>query len=123
MSEQYHKRMMEIVRDLKSQGVHRFASAPLEYRILWKLGIKVKPPYYQSLLVLSLTTWIKFVLLIIFAKSILRIESDAIDILVIVVIGLFAGVSYALLKKKHAKDVILPPIETKNTQVKKRGRV
>jgi hypothetical protein len=38
------------VEDLRARGVRHATAAPLVYRLLWRLGIAIPPPLYQSVL-------------------------------------------------------------------------
>jgi hypothetical protein len=40
--------MLAISKQLEAQGVSRHASAPLLYRVAWRMGLHLKPPLYQS---------------------------------------------------------------------------
>jgi membrane associated rhomboid family serine protease len=37
-----------MVEELAAQGVGRSTSAPPAYRLAWRLGLRVRPPLYQS---------------------------------------------------------------------------
>jgi len=42
------ERIEAMIRDLEGRGIGRFSSAPPFYRFLWRIGIQVPPPYFQT---------------------------------------------------------------------------
>ena len=60
MSDEYYRRMMAISEQLRGQKVSPSTSAPPMYRLAWKLGLRVRPPLYQSFWSLALGLGIFF---------------------------------------------------------------
>ena len=48
-SQQFRQRMHELEAELREQGVSATTFAPPAFRMLWRLGFKIRPPLYQPI--------------------------------------------------------------------------
>ncbi|WP_422927259.1 DUF6404 family protein [Singulisphaera sp. PoT] len=44
----HRQKVAQHIREMSARGINRFTTAPPIYRILWLLGIKVRPPFFQT---------------------------------------------------------------------------
>ncbi len=115
MGNNYQQRMLQITDALVAQGVGRYTAAPLIYQLAWRLGLRVRPPLYQSFktlalsigtgfgLVWGLVTWLFF----------WGPEGDPLPAVLVgaVVAGTLFGLIMATVYRRKARTVHLPPIE------------
>lgn len=52
----HREKIKHYIKDLRSRGVGKYTIAPPLYRLLWRLGWQVRPPLFQSFIVLFLLT-------------------------------------------------------------------
>jgi hypothetical protein len=53
VAESHRDRMLAITQELRDQGVGAYTSAPPLFRLAWRLGLRIRPPLYQSFVKLS----------------------------------------------------------------------
>jgi ABC-type branched-subunit amino acid transport system permease subunit len=60
----HDEKVAHLLQDLGQKGVGRYTIAPLLYRLLWRLGIKVRPPLFASFWSLVVITGLGYGLLL-----------------------------------------------------------
>ena len=69
----YDEKVKYFIDDMGRRGIGKWTAAPLLYRLLWKLGLKVPPPVFNKPMARLLT----FVTCVIFIGLLLTQESAA----------------------------------------------
>jgi hypothetical protein len=114
MSDQYRTRMLAIADELRAQRVGKYTSAPPIYRLAWKLGIRVRPPLYQSFasLALGMGSWFGVVYGLL--MWLLSWRGEGMSIARASIESLFAGVFFGLAMAGYyrwkAARLKLPPL-------------
>jgi len=128
MNESYHKRMMDVVAELQSQGVRPYRAAPPLFRLLWRCGVHIPPPYYLSFaqgaavsgIFYGLVMWIfaQLALVADYEFSALPVSNSArfaymwrFLTIECIIGGLAFGVCMGLYFRWKAKKLRLPPID------------
>lgn len=115
MNNSYQQRMMQITDALIAQGIDRYTAAPILYRLAWRLGLRVRPPLYQSFrtLVLSHAAWfgLGFGILMWFFFWLPGGYPLPVVLLGIVLAGIPFGLLMAASIRRKAKHLHLPPID------------
>jgi Family of unknown function (DUF6404) len=44
----HEEKITYLLKDLGQKGISEYSIAPLIYRLLWRLGIEIKPPHFAS---------------------------------------------------------------------------
>ena len=123
MSNLYQQHMLKIIEELRAQGVSRFTSAPPAYRILWRLGFQVPPPFYLSFSRMAITYGGAFAMamIVLYAGMFLAFRPAPLTAAFVVhyaifggsvclVAGAITGVSSAMYYRWRARKLRLPPL-------------
>lgn len=117
MSDEYRKRMLQVVDELHAQGVGRYTSAPPLYRLAWRLGIHVPPPMYRSFRAVALELGASFAVGYGLLMWLFFWRADQHSALRMVVTAVIAGVGFgwgmAMWYRHRFRSVRLPSLPTK----------
>ena len=110
----YRSRMLEIVEQLHAQGVGRYTSAPPAYRLAWRLGVRVRPPIYQSFSTAALQMGVGFAVGWGVLMWVLFWRAEQYSLLLMVAMSLGAGAGFGLSMASYfrwkRKGLRLPPL-------------
>ena len=56
----HDEKVARLLQDLGQRGIGRYTIAPPMYRLLWRLGIKLKPPHFASFWSLAAITGVGY---------------------------------------------------------------
>ena len=119
MSDEYRRRMLAIADELRAQRVGTYTSAPPIYRLAWMLGLRVRPPLYQSFaaLALGMGIWFGVVWGSLMWFLFWRGEEKPLSIAVFgsLIAGLVFGLGMACYYRWKAGRLQLPPLERHST--------
>jgi hypothetical protein len=115
MIEDYRHRMLAITDELRAQRVGAYTSAPPIYRLAWLLGLRIRPPLYQSFatLALGMGTWFAIVFALTMWFLFWRVEGISVGRALVGVLftGVFFGLGMAGYYRWRAGRLQLPPLD------------
>lgn len=115
MSNSYRRRMLSIAKQLRSQRVSQYTSAPPVYRLCWMLGLRIRPPLYQSFASLTFFqgSWLGVLWGLLMWFSLWRNQGWRVTeaIITSVFAGLLFGLAMATYYRWKASRLKLPPID------------
>lgn len=110
----YQQRMQALTDELHAQGVPKSTSAPPAYRLAWRMGLRVRPPLYQSFASLAIGMGLWFGVLWGLVMWLLFWRRDALSITTAFGASLAAGVLFGLMMaayyRRKARGLRLPPL-------------
>ena len=107
----HEEKVAYLLRDLGQKGIGQYAIAPPVYRLLWRLGIAVRPPYFARFWSLAASMAVGFGIVwgIIMWFAIWR-QSASVSVAVATaaLAGLLFGVIMAAYYRRQARKLALP---------------
>jgi hypothetical protein len=104
----WNKKLDLFLIDMDKRGVGRLTAAPPVYRFLWKVGIKIPPPLFASLLWNAIFMSTYFFLMSEVVIRILFYGSSAGPVYIPVLLGLLAGNLTAIITSVQKRRLRLP---------------
>jgi hypothetical protein len=115
MRHNYRERMLRITDELAAQGVGRSTSAPPYYRLAWRLGLRTRPPLYQSFAALALGMGASFAVLTGLLMWLLFRVPEGLSVTRVLGLILAAGAVFGLTMASYfrwkARTLQLPPLD------------
>jgi hypothetical protein len=121
----HHQKVEQLIAELKQKGLSPLIVAPPLFRLFWKLGVNVKPPFFMGFLSLTLMMGLYVgvaVYVALWLMQWLRLwqpQGSALHLGLSALSGLLLGLEFAFLFRKTAKKLGLShwssyPEETPN---------
>ena len=107
----HSEKVEHLLEDLGNRGISDYTIAPPLYLLLWKLGLKVRPPFFQSFITLFLSTGIFGGVSLGAIRWILQLRSGYELIISSAVFGVLLGLSSAIYYRWKARKLGLPEWE------------
>jgi hypothetical protein len=104
----HSEKVRDFIALMSEAGVSQYHVAPPLYRLLWRLGVKVRPPHFQSFLVLTSITGGLFGLGMLCVSLLWADVPNVVAFLLSSMAGVTFGVTMAAYFKQQAKDIQLP---------------
>jgi membrane associated rhomboid family serine protease len=107
----HDEKVAYLLKDLRQKGVGQYTVAPPIYRLLWRLGVEVKPPHFASFWSLVVTTGVPFgVFWGIFMWALVWRQSTPVGFAggVAALAGLLFGLVMAAYFRRRARKLALP---------------
>lgn len=100
----HRQKVDRLIRDMRDRGISEYDAAPPIYRLLWKIGIKVRPPYFQPFFTIFLFQGLGFGLVFGGLMWLVLWRASGIPAGIAIIAALVAGLAFGLSMAFHFKQ-------------------